>query len=82
MSSMSPWLWSLPVILFTSVFLAQKWELVGGVLLIITSVLIFIWDVITGDFGLPYFHLIVVIGGIIFIFLWRKKYRPLRTSID
>ncbi len=73
-SPMAPiplWIWILPVVLFVNLFLDLKKRLISGSLFVIIGIFLTIWDSITGTIGFPYFHLTIVVGGIMFIVLWR-----------
>jgi hypothetical protein len=60
----------LTVLAFLSLILAWKWQLAGGILLIIFGLLLVIGLAIFQDFGFAVFYLPIPILGILFIISW------------
>ena len=67
------WLWILPVLLFISLGLDSKRQFLSGIIFIIAGVFLTIWDFITGMVGFPWFHLIIIVGGVSFLALWWQE---------
>jgi hypothetical protein len=40
------------------------------------------WDIVAGDFGCPYLHLIITLGGVAYIILWYRERRRLSVLTD